>query len=83
VKEGKMKSEKAKKKAIVLAVCTMLLAVVGGVFVAESASEDISSDQAKRDYVSSAGAQDESFLNFDPSAGAQDESLRIRGNNIL
>jgi hypothetical protein len=52
VKEEKMKSEKSKKKAIVFAICTMLLAIVSGIFVAASASEDVSSDTAKLDYIS-------------------------------
>jgi len=75
VKEEKMKSEKAKEKAMIFVICTVFLVAVSGVFVAASASEDISSDQAKRDYVSSAGTQDESFLNFDSSAGTQDENF--------
>jgi hypothetical protein len=75
VKEEKMKSEKAKKKAIVLVICTVFLAAVSGVFVAASTSEDITSDQAKLDYVSFAGVQDESFLDFALSAGVQDESF--------
>jgi hypothetical protein len=52
VKEEKMKNEKAKKKAIVLVICTVFLAAVSGVFVAASTSEDVSA-LAEVDYISS------------------------------
>jgi hypothetical protein len=69
-----MKSEKAKakKKAIVLVICTVFLVAVSGVFVAASTSEDVSG-LAEVDYSSSEDVNEPSSLLYVSSINVTEE----------
>ena len=72
-----MKSEKmmakAKKKAIVLVICTLFLVAVSGVLVVASTSEDVSSGLADVDYVSSINVNETSSLLYVSSINVTEE----------
>lgn len=67
-----MKSEKAKARAVALAICTVFLVAVSGVFVVASSSDDVSSVLTNLDYLLSVDVKDDTFLNY---GDAQNESL--------
>lgn len=73
-----MKSEKARTKAMALAICMVFLVAVSGVLGAASTqnvSEDVSGEESLLDYVSSVDVQEESLLDYVSSVDAQEESL--------
>ena len=73
-----MKSEKARTKAMALAICMVFLVAVSGVLGAASTqnvSEDVSGEESLLDYVSSVDVQEESLLDYVSSVDVREESL--------
>ena len=73
-----MKREKARTKAMALAICMVFLVAVSGVLGAastQSVSGDVSGEESLRDYVSSVDVQEESLLDYVSSVDVREESL--------
>lgn len=75
-----MKSEKAKAKAVALAICTLFLVAVSGVFVAASSSDDVSSVLANQDYLLSVDVKEESPLLYVSSEGVLEDTFLNYGD---